>query len=405
MSKNGNAQAWPMSASNGNGAHTFRGSSLEELLPMIRAELGADAIITKQREGIVGGIGGFFGKRCVEVEARKPAWEPPEPTPALPTRSILDAYDAPETAELAADEDDEPSGETIMDRLLAQAAPFVTEPEERPRFNAFADELAEAVDEQERTATAGRLGDVAEELASCELSGRMVDEILAEAGRLHATFAPDTALVQHARKVVARRLRIRPDTARTGRRVAIVGPAAAGKTLATAKLCVAHSRAGSSVVAVSLAGRSDAIRLATLLDASAVDLTVADAPVSAEVTRETLAGSDLVVADTPAIDTYDLGQIDGIVRLLDAFAPTETHLAVPLGTPVAEMRLLVHALWTRGRSVSIMITHEDSPAAATPVALALVEQLSLSYVTRGTGVDRGLRPADATELARLMLPA
>ena len=42
---------------------------LDEVLPQIRAELGDDAIILRRREGIVGGIGGFFGRRCVEVDA------------------------------------------------------------------------------------------------------------------------------------------------------------------------------------------------------------------------------------------------------------------------------------------------------------------------------------------------
>jgi flagellar biosynthesis GTPase FlhF len=49
---------------------TFRGESLEELLPQIREELGADAVILRQRDGLKGGVGGFFQKRCVEVDAR-----------------------------------------------------------------------------------------------------------------------------------------------------------------------------------------------------------------------------------------------------------------------------------------------------------------------------------------------
>jgi flagellar biosynthesis protein FlhF len=49
---------------------TFRGESLEELLPQIREELGADAVILRQRDGLSGGVAGFFQKRCVEVEAR-----------------------------------------------------------------------------------------------------------------------------------------------------------------------------------------------------------------------------------------------------------------------------------------------------------------------------------------------
>jgi flagellar biosynthesis GTPase FlhF len=54
---------------------TFRGESLEDVRDQVAAELGSDAVITKQREGIVGGVGGFFGRRCVEVEAA-PAAEP-----------------------------------------------------------------------------------------------------------------------------------------------------------------------------------------------------------------------------------------------------------------------------------------------------------------------------------------
>ena len=49
---------------------TYRGSSIEELLPRIRAELGPEAVIVCQREGLIGGVGGFFQKRCVEVDAR-----------------------------------------------------------------------------------------------------------------------------------------------------------------------------------------------------------------------------------------------------------------------------------------------------------------------------------------------
>ena len=50
----------------------FRGRSLEELIPRIREELGADAIVLRSREGLTGGVAGFFQKQYVEVEARAP---------------------------------------------------------------------------------------------------------------------------------------------------------------------------------------------------------------------------------------------------------------------------------------------------------------------------------------------
>src|SRR3984957_19976939 len=53
------------------GVRTYRGRTLEEILPQVREELGPDAIILREREGLVGGVGGFFAQRFIEVEARR----------------------------------------------------------------------------------------------------------------------------------------------------------------------------------------------------------------------------------------------------------------------------------------------------------------------------------------------
>src|SRR3954463_8129591 len=52
---------------------TFRGRSLEELLPQIRAELGPDAIVLRRRGGLGGGGGGVFPRPYGEVAARAPS--------------------------------------------------------------------------------------------------------------------------------------------------------------------------------------------------------------------------------------------------------------------------------------------------------------------------------------------
>src|SRR3954465_8718888 len=75
---------------------TFRGSSLEEVLPKIKADLGPDAEIVRQREGLTGGVGGVFQRACIEGGAR--AGEPPAAAerPAASERPArrFDAYDA-----------------------------------------------------------------------------------------------------------------------------------------------------------------------------------------------------------------------------------------------------------------------------------------------------------------------
>src|ERR671916_667883 len=57
---------------------TYRGRTLEEVLPKIKAELGPDAEIVRQRTGLTGGGGGFFPRQMVEIEGR-PSGSTPHP--------------------------------------------------------------------------------------------------------------------------------------------------------------------------------------------------------------------------------------------------------------------------------------------------------------------------------------
>jgi flagellar biosynthesis GTPase FlhF len=48
---------------------TYRGRSVEDIIPKIQSELGADAIIVRRRDGLAGGMFGFFQHPYVEIEA------------------------------------------------------------------------------------------------------------------------------------------------------------------------------------------------------------------------------------------------------------------------------------------------------------------------------------------------
>jgi hypothetical protein len=64
----------------------FRGRSVDELVPQIQRELGADAIIVRRREGLTGGVLGFFQRAFVEIEA-------------MPGGPGVDIYDEADSAE------------------------------------------------------------------------------------------------------------------------------------------------------------------------------------------------------------------------------------------------------------------------------------------------------------------
>ena len=92
-----------------NGVRTYRGRKLEDLIPQIRSELGPDAIILRQREGLMGGVGGFFAQKCVEVDAQAAprvdiyddeqpvnGWELPDEDYSLPALPAPEEPPAPE---------------------------------------------------------------------------------------------------------------------------------------------------------------------------------------------------------------------------------------------------------------------------------------------------------------------
>src|SRR3954447_7648791 len=115
---------------------TFRGLSLAEVEAKVRAELGDDAVVVRQRDGLSGGVGGFFQRRLYEVDAMAgtaaeailAADELPAAPAAMPADApISDVRDdfltqlksalTPEVAQTAAEQ-----------LLVQEAAAFIPEP-------------------------------------------------------------------------------------------------------------------------------------------------------------------------------------------------------------------------------------------------------------------------------------
>ena len=106
--------------------HVFRGRNVDELIPQIEQELGADALIVRRREGLSGGVLGFFQRAFVEIEA-------------VPGHPRLDAYD-----EAEADDEEDLSGGFVPDPVQppsAQAPPpapvFQAPPVQPPALEAY----------------------------------------------------------------------------------------------------------------------------------------------------------------------------------------------------------------------------------------------------------------------------
>ena len=391
---------------------TYQGASLEELLPQIRADLGDTAVITRRREGVTGGFAGFFGKRCVEIEAQAGG-----PVPAIPARTVFDAYDSA-THEPDAATDDDDDGGPVMRSLIEQASPFAdaldealaggdVAPAPRAQFEDL--DLVSAngtVEVASRAVLHAGWDEVAAGLVSAGMPDSVVEDLVTDAARMLAPFDPDATPAELVRRMLARTMRVEHGWRTKSRTIALVGPAGSGKTLTAAKLAHAYAdRSPFTVRTVSLEPGEGADRLAGLTDGLDIERRSADTADAAKTAVRAPGPDGVIVIDTPPVSAGDPDGIAALGRLLAAMRPDETHLVTPAGYDARSLLHLNAALDATCPVNRILISRiDEAPSAAVAVGVSLRLKRPVSYLCDGRRPTDGLRPAEALELASLVMP-
>jgi flagellar biosynthesis GTPase FlhF len=403
----------------------YRGGSLEELLPRIREELGDDAVITRQREGIVGGVAGFFGRKCVEVEACAAAFVEDLVQPSVPGSLAAAAYEQADDEEIL----EEMAANPLMQALIDQSTPFAAhlaslledaeadgaEPEEPaepqvvpvPPAQAVAEPAADPMPAEpaEPAPLPDREAGVLEHMVAAGLPRPLCREIVDEAVLHGGALAPREPFTAKARRGLARRIPVRSDFPGLPHVLALVGIPGAGRTSVAARLAGAYAAAGSlRVAALSLEEDAAAAELAGLLAGSGAHVEAAHGRAAVSEAAARLRRShDLVVVDTPPAPPGSPGALEELARLVGAAAPDTVHAVVPATFPHAAGALL-DALAATLPVDRIVLGHVDAGAAAgAALELALARELPVSYVSSGPA-RADLALADPLALARLVLP-
>jgi flagellar biosynthesis GTPase FlhF len=366
---------------------TFRGRTLEEVLPQIKADLGPDAEIVRQREGLTGGVGGFFQRACVEIDARPPGG------PEMPIQRF-DAYDdepampepmpepmPEEMAEPLPDFEPDPlPDESLTEGLAApgiqeiirQAAPF-------------ANHLTHALEPEPRKAEP-----VEQLLVDAGIAHARAEEIVAETISHLVPFSSRRQLRKLVRQGIARRIPVAPTPPAGGRSLAFVGPAGSGKTLCCARVAIAYATGSDlPVVCVTVSPPDGGAELRAFVEPHGIGVTVARTAAQARAHVAGALGDALVVVDTPSgISDADLATL----------ALEELHLTLPSTYSAAAAAELAERL----PATHIALTHLDETTRVGGLVDFLIDAgTPVSYVSRG---DDGVAPADAAEIAALVLP-
>src|SRR3954451_1392091 len=327
---------------------TYRGRTLEELLPQIREELGPEAIVLRRREGLGGGVGGFFQKHFVEVDARQ-ALPDEIPLEVRNDRATEDGLSAPGVQALIAQAS--PFADTLSraERVLVEAATedtpaglygpqaFVSDAAALGRPPAPAPETAPDA----RPATMVSTGPDADlpvapdsapsmpavsapvapsvaaapaPAASAAVEKRLVDggltpglaaDLVGEAVSHGLPFHGTRALKKLVRSALTRRLPVMADLGPDSRVIAFVGTGGSGKSNAIAHIATAYAAAGASVAVVALRSPDGGRGLAARLEPLGVSVLTTDADVSAAKQRLDGAAPLLTLIDTPSASPAD----------------------------------------------------------------------------------------------------
>jgi flagellar biosynthesis GTPase FlhF len=388
---------------------TYRGASIEELLPRIRADLGPEAVIVSRREGLIGGFAGFFQKRCIEIDARpggpridvyddgdagdgEPAMETapepqaegaPEPEPEITTAPT--AYPVRNDAATR-----EGLGTPTMQRLVGEAKPFADLLDE---VAVEPPEAAEAAPEPRRVATL-REGMVGAGLG-VDLATEVIDAVVASV----APFATPSRLRTLVRNELALRLPIAPAPGPGRRRLAVVGPAGTGKTAAVARVAAAHAAAGQEVACLTLEPADGGASLRALLEGSGIGVEA----IGCQELAVALLGesAQLVLIDTPAAAPSNPAAVESLGATLRVAALDEIHLAVRAGTASPAAVEMQDKLKSLDPNRILVSSAADTSYIGAALDVAIRTSLPIHYVAE-TVVD--LAPADPRGLASRVVP-
>jgi flagellar biosynthesis protein FlhF len=371
------------------GLRTYRGATIESLLPQIREELGPDAVIVRQREGLIGGVGGFFQKRCVEVDARpggprvdvydeEPADEADEPRVLSQEERgaaggvVLDPSPPVPPAAASVPADAQPLVRNDAATREGLATPAVQELVDQAQpFAEVLSEMSKAPAESEEPlgppkAEALREGLVKSGLGE-DIAKGVVDAVLVSA----MPFANSGRLRTLVRNELGLRIPVAPAAAPGARTVVMVGPAGAGKTTVIEAIAAAHEAQGAPV-----------------------------ARVEAERVRPADQGHGLLLVDTPALwgGAENLGEV---AAQLAALSAPEVHLVMRAGTAAAAAAELLEGLAALRPSRLLLTGAGETSHLGGVLDLAIRTGVPIGYVAEG---PRELALADPRDLAGRVTP-
>lgn len=433
---------------------TFKANDMSEALRMVKAELGADAMILSSKEERRKGILGFFSKPVFEVTAALDPRPVPRQNPyrakeerELNTReefqnSMLaplarELRDLRERVEKLTSREEAP--QAFQTKMVVEEPPAAPAPEKEVSTRTFAKEdleeikkfLLNAVVAKERKVVPvsfpqeGKaevkpqvveiseaetvLEEIAADLRSAgiedEAVGTLLDFIRPAAEQGEEKDELRYSLVEAFAGLIkcTGPVKIKKSGPRI---IALVGPTGVGKTTTTAKLAAMYAmNKGANVALVTTDNfRVGAIeQLKTYSKIMGVSLEVASTPKEMAKVLEAHSDKDLILIDTAGRSPKDEERLEELKALLESDSAIETHLCLSATTKDRELNETVRRFSVLPLSRLLFTKIDESESLGCIINTHMRSKLPLSYMTNGQMVPEDIVVASPQKLANLVM--
>lgn len=384
----------------------FRGRSVTDVIPQIQAELGGDAIVVARRAGLEGGIGGFFQRPFVELQAKPggPGIDLRDGEAVLPEPLADEEQGGPGAEDEPGHAPGLPPAEhfdpSFAGVLAAAGAAYEPAPAER----------ADAIDDDEPAAAVARRRSRAHaalraELERAGLGPELAAELVAAAETYTLALAPRLGLRRAVRQTLAQAIPQAPPPPTRGCAILVVGPGGAGKSALVEALAERIGGTGAmtaSPAALTFGGSAGEI-FVTMAPKLATPLAARSKRALGALAKARAAGGALLI-DTPALSPAQRPAIRELARYADELSPERVIVALPATLGAGAASQLLEAL-SPLRPSAVAITHADETdqlgvAVHAACAFGLAPELELA----GGADARSLARLGPTTLAERLLP-
>ena len=385
--------------------------SMPEALKLVKAELGAKAVILNTRTSRKGGKFGIGGKGQVEVTAAVDSGK------ASAGREVTAGREAARR----------PAKRAKREATPPAVAPVPSPGKPRARDTGetkWVDRISRQIDEMQSELRSvaqtraqrgglilpGALEGLSAQMDEAGLSRSLAEDVLkaillepGQSGLKDLKPVQDRAVQMLAERFQPRVATRLAEGVRTV--AAFVGPAGAGKTTAAARLA-AHFGSAQNARVSFVAADTDRVGGLEQIRAYAAIL---DIPVDVAQTPEEIGDAvrerrdvDLILIDTAGASPLAPDALKGLAAILREAGASEVHLTLSATTDLRQMADTVAAYAEVGVDRLLLTKLDEAARLGGACTLAVESGLPLSYVTDGREVPGNLRPANPDALARAL---